>query len=429
MAMPSFQDATAMFLVATFAAPALAQPVPATSSTEIADSTKEVREQADAESVFEFSYAAPGSPVLPLIGVAGDQITRSETLRKFGIAMLQGLGGQATGQGIAIDFTPYWLLANQAMSLHDYRKKVGDFGRIAARTKIGLAASFGDAGNNRPSSFVASVSTSVLNSHDRLFDPIFDRCVDDGPLGKAFRSIGEQVAAELAAGKLSAETMNARSKELRAQYDRDKPGLLAESYAQCATRLAKAVAAKPSLDIGAGIRWRGTPGRFSQLEGSGTVLWGTFATGVVGGADADAQRAGPLARLRMRGLLHARYTIKDDVFNDVFALQGRRDSSLVVAGIESAPALDPRKVERLRWTLQAGWNRQSAVLPTDTDLNYGRYQAIISVRIMDGLWANGTLGHVAGRGVKSDSQALLSFTFTPPSKASKLTEYYNSRGQ
>ena len=67
------------------------------------------------------------------------------------------------------------------------------------------------------------------------------------------------------------------------------------------------------------------------------------------------------------------------------------------------------------------------MLPTEVDKRFWRYQAIASLRIMDGLWANGTLGRVSGKGVKTDTKALLTLTFTPPGKASQLTEYYNSR--
>jgi hypothetical protein len=412
--------------------PALAQAVPAVSAAVKEDAHTEAKKQvtaaADAQSAFEFSYAGPGSPALPLIGVAGDQITRSESLRKFGVALLGGLTGQQTGQGIAFDFSPYWLLSSQAMSLAEYRTGKNGLGRIAARTKVGLAASFGDSAAARPSSFVASVSTSLLDRQDKLYDKSFDQCVLGGPIEQAYERIFTEVEQATKRGA-DRDTLEALQSKLLDDYDKQNQGVLNQTYADCANRLAKAIAAKPSLDIGVGMRWRGTPGQFDQLTGSGTILWGTFATGVIGGQEADAPRAGPLARLRVRGVVHARYTFKDDVFDDKFALQGRRDAGLLVAGIESAPALDPKKTETLRWALQAGWNRQNAVLPTEVDRNYWRYQATVSLRLTDGLWANGTLAQVSGRGVQSDTQAFVTFTFTPPGKATQLAEYYNARGQ
>jgi hypothetical protein len=404
-----------------------------------ADAVALIENRADDESVYEFSYAAPGSPVLPLIGVAGDQITRSESLRKFGFAVLGGLSGKSPGQGLAIDFTPYWLLSRQAMSLHEYRQGNNLLGRIAARTKVGLAFGLGDKASARPSSYVASVSTSLLDAQDQLYSDNFDKCVLGSPIEQAFDSIHNQIAAEMVAEiNANKDKPNkdkpepdwvARQTALYEKYETDNPGLIDRTYSECATRLSKVLAARPALDIGFGYRWRGTPGDFGQLTSSGSVLWGTFVTGVIGGRDEKAVRPGPLAGLRLRGVVHARYTIKDDVLDEKFVLKGRRDSTMIVAGIESAPALDPKKTEPLRWTLQAGWNRQTAVLLTDVDKNYWRYQAVVSVRLRDGLWLNGTLGRVSGRGVIADTQTLLSLTFTQPGKPSQLTEYYNSRGK
>src|SRR5688500_2877178 len=41
--------------------------------------------------LFDFNYGEPGSPVLPLVGVQSDQITRVEDVRKFGLSLLTGL--------------------------------------------------------------------------------------------------------------------------------------------------------------------------------------------------------------------------------------------------------------------------------------------------------------------------------------------------
>ncbi len=400
-------------------------PIPAMPASETGQIAELIIDRADNESAYEFSYAAPGSPVLPLIGVTGDQITRSESLRKFGLGVLNGLGGNGTGPALAVDFSPHWLLSKQSLTLQDYRQRKNGLGRVAARTKFGMALSFGDKVARRPSSFVVSASTSLLDHHDALFNDTFTKCIKTGPMLSILRQID-------AAGddNVIVDGRLAYQAQLDA-FEKERPGLISKEYAACATRLGKALAAKPSLDVGAGIRYRGLPGRIKQLEKSGTIFWGTFASGTIGGATGDEgraiPRAGPLTHLRVRGVIHARYTINEDVLSNGFVLQGKRDSAMIVAGIESAPSLDPKKIERVRWNLQAGWNTQSTVLPTDVNKDYWRYQAIVNLRISNGLWANGTLGRVSGKGVKADTKALLSFTFTPPSKASKLTEYYSSR--
>ncbi len=69
------------------------------------------------------------------------------------------------------------------------------------------------------------------------------------------------------------------------------------------------------------------------------------------------------------------------------------------------------------------------MMPIHTKQGARRYRhlALVSLRLTDGLWANGTLAQVSGRGVISDTQAFVTFTFTPPGKASQMAEYYNSR--
>lgn len=401
------------------AAPLSAEEMARRNAADAAEARDKATAKANDESAFEFSYAAPGSPVLPLLGVTGDQITRSESLRKFGVAVLNGFGGKGSDQALAIDFSPYWVLSPRTMSLKEYREG-NAMGRLAARTKVGLAVSFGEKTAGRPSSFVTSISTSLLDSHDSLFNSTFTDCI---------RAALNPTLRQIASGE-DEDTNESGVVSFRAElakFEKGQPGLIEKEYAACATKLTKALASAPSLDVGAGVRYTGAPGRLEQLDRSGTILWGTFATGVIGGRDEDAPRAGPLAKLRVRGLLHARYTFKEDVLDDKFVFQGRRDMGMIVAGIESAPSLDPKQTETLRWNLQAGWNRQSAVLPTDVDKRFWRYQAIASLRIMDGLWANGTLGRVSGKGVKTDTKALLTLTFTEPGKPSQLNEFYNSR--
>ena len=407
----------------------LATPVPALAQEDGNAETPEdlVISKAKEESVFEFSYAAPGSPVLPLLGVTGDQITRSESFRKFGIGILSGLGGGASVPGIAFDFSPYWLTSSQAMSLAQYRDKTSAVDRILIRTKFGLAAGFGDKATGRPSSFVASFSTNLLDSHDALSDDTFSKCVKNSELPGIIRAIHEADDSQAAEAKGKGYEGTAPFRAALAKLKKERPEAIEKAYSECATQAGKALAARPSLDVGAGIRYRGLAGRLKQLDRSGAIVWGTFATGVFGQNKVQETRAGPLTGIRARGVLHARYTFKDDVLDDKFVLQGKRNSAMLVAGLESAPHLDPQKIERYRWNLQAGWNRQSAVLPTEEDKNYWRYQAILNVRISDGLWANGTLGRVSGKGIKTDTKAVFGFTFSPPSKASKLTEFYSAR--
>jgi hypothetical protein len=81
-------------------------------------------------------------------------------------------------------------------------------------------------------------------------------------------------------------------------------------------------------------------------------------------------------------------------------------------------ASNPAKPERFRWSLQGGWTKQDAVLPTEEDRDFWRYQASLTLRLTDSIWLIGTLGRVSGDGVEDDTKALIGLTFTPPSSDS-----------
>jgi hypothetical protein len=375
------------------------------------------------KSLFEFSYASPNSPALPLIGVSGDQIARVDSVRKFGVSLLSGLDSSGSGPAAAIDVSPFWLLSTGPVSLWDYRN-FDTFKRIAARSKFGAAASKGDVANARPSSIVLSLSTKLFDSQDQLFASDFDRCVTEGPLlnyAKAIREAG----ATGAIGKPPSEIEAAAEAAMRAK-ETELGAKIEAAHAKCVTKASAIMTTKPSLDVGLGIRLSGDPGRFRRFSNSGTIVWATFATGIFGrGSNANGETSGPLGSLNIRGIVHARHTFKEAIFDDKFVLQGKRDASMIVAGLETVPVVD--KPERVRLGLQGGWNRQNAVLATEKDKNYWRFLGSANVQVSKGFWANFSVGHVTGRGVATDTYLQIGFSFSPPSKASKVNDYYASR--
>lgn len=405
-------------LAASAAAPAIAQE-PAAEAEKIVTLFKDA---ALDDSLFEFAYDSPNSPVLPLIGVTNDQITRVDSLRKFGINVLSGVGSGDASPAIAIDFSPYWLMSTAPTSLWHYRRQSA-LGRIAARTKVGLAVSEGDKAAGKPSSFVASLSAKLLDAQDRLYDADFDTCILTGPVNRHFREAEAFVAAAIEDLPLPEREVAAEAKY--SEFAKTKEAEISKAYAECVTQQAKRMVARPSLDAGVGIRMSGEPGKFRGLESSGTILWATFATGVLGRS--AAREEGPLGALHIRALAHVRYTLKETVYDDAFLPQGKRNALSLVGGIESVPSDDPKRTERFRWNFQAGWNRQNAVLPAEEDRNYWRFLGNANFRISNGIWATASLGRVTGKGIEDDTKALIGITFTPPTKASAITSYYNSR--
>jgi hypothetical protein len=360
-----------------------------------------VKNEASDESVYDFNYSSPESPVLPLIGVEGDQIARVDSLRTFGINVGNsfGLGDQAGA--VAIDFSPYWALAGDDVTLSQYRGDgesggLSNLQRYLARSKIGLAFSTGDEATGQPSSFVASFGIKLLDQSDKLLSTDFDKCIKDklSPLNQQIlREIAEAEDSSLGNGLVNVP--QARKDQINKLYD------------ECAKVAGRAIAGAGFVDVGVGHRMTGDPGDIDNLKSAGTLVWATAGTGqVFGKKDQGGARA----------VAHARFTFDDSLFDDSFVLQGERDSIQLVAGIESIP--NPSKPERFRWSLQGGWTKQNAVLPVEEDRNFWRYQANLTLRVSDSVWLVGTLGRVSGEGVEDDTMALIGISFTPPSNAS-----------
>ena len=374
--------------------------------------------------LFDFAYGAPESPVLPLVGVAGDQITRVESFRKLGLALLNGSKGDEP-LALALDFSPYWLLSRGAVSLQDYRGFSAGQSAVA-RAKGAVAISEGEAGKT-PSSIVFSLSSKFLGAQDPLKDTTFETCIKGTANTPApFWRLADQVEAAGMAGVLAVpanrpDLANAAFDEAVAAKAKELKPHLEAAYKSCADEVSKLLAQRASLDAGGGFRLNGEPGKLKDLKDSGVVLWTTYATGVVGGGRNDPFSAS-LPTMSVRGVLHARYTVAEAAFDSTGVRKGSADSGMVVAGLENAP--DAEGDDRIRWNLQAGWNRQGSADPSIKTKDYWRYLAIAQVKAADRLWLKATVGRVEGRGVESDTYILVGVSFTPTWSASAIEGLY-----
>jgi hypothetical protein len=410
-------------LAQTPPAPAPQPPAPAPGATTEANTIREILDDPAANiSLYDFNYGEPGSPVLPLIGVQADQISRVESVRRFGLSVLTGIGTSESSPAIGIDFSPFWLLARGPISLQGYRS-LDPLARIFARTKVAAAASRGNEASAMPSSLVFSVSSKLLASQDPLMPGPFENCLRTDP-GTLQRLIDRaQAAGSLAQrGILNGDVAEATERRVTGETLVLLRGEISAAYQVCANRVATEMSRRSSLDVGAGFRLTGAPGHFRELQGSGAIVWGTYATGVLGG---NPQGTDPLANMlgmQARGVVHARYTIAEDVYNAAGVRTGQADSALLVAGIESVPVQG--RSETLRWSLQAGWTRQDAPDATTEDRNYWRFLGIARLRLGEGMWLNGTFGRVQGRGVESDNYVSVGISIAPAAGSSGIDDFY-----
>lgn len=374
--------------------------------------------------LFDFSYGAPNSPVLPLLGVQADQITKVESFRKLGLSVIGGSESSGGGKAYAIDFSPYWLLSHGATSLADYRS-FSSAERMFSRAKGALAVSEGSTSKGIPSSAVFSISTKILDSQDPLEDKTFENCVvgtrqQPGELWQLVDQI-EQAGQALPPPD-HPELADAAFDKAVAPKARELKPAIQQAYKVCTDRVAKVFEQRSSLDAGAGLRMSGKPDKFSGFAESGTIVWVTYATGAVGGNSQNAFWRS-LPSLQFRGVIHTRYTFSEETSDTKGAKTGGADAALIALGIESIP--DPSGNSPIRWSLQAGWNKQVTPNSTVKAKNYGRYLFKLQTQIGDGLWLNGTLGRVSGKGVQSDTYVLVGINFALASSKTAIDDFYS----
>lgn len=367
------------------------------------------------EKAFVFSYGEPTSPVLPLVNVAADQITRVESLRRFGLTVINGSESSKTDPAVAIDFSPFWLANNEAVSLASYRE-MSSFKRILSRLKISAAVSEGDTSSSRPSSMVFSAATKLLDKQDPQVAYDFENCVSNGDTSKL---IGQILAAGNAALPADPRQAGAAALAARSAKAAALKGSIEKAYNKCVTETAKIIAKEPSLDIGAGFRLTGDPGKFSNLRSSGAIVWATYATGVFGGLGGSESNG---FASQIRGVIHARHTFKEAVYDNNSTLLGRRDATMIAAGLETVPLAG--KQEKFRWSLQGGWNRQKTSVLGTPNRNYWRAIGRSQFQIQDGLWLNLSAGRVQGKGIESDTYLLFGISFNPSARKTGIASYY-----
>lgn len=287
-----------------------------------------VNEKAANADVFTFDYGVPSSPALTLLGIDKNKITQANSLKPFIIALPNLFTSKDSGDAVALEVAPGWLIPGSHRTFRGYERSYGR--RLLLRTRIGGALYEGvadtDASKQKPSRAALGLSASLLDSSDPLVAPfpngtgsawtsclttvapIISAALPNPPEGAEatqLRDKTEAIANALFAKRqaLAAAVGNARMAieaeiaALQTQYDETKSAYdsaLEKEQKAARDAFAKIEAAKmvpvcmevadlaaklgTDLDLGIGGVWEGTAGKMSGFKKPGTVLWGSVRT-------------------------------------------------------------------------------------------------------------------------------------------------------
>jgi len=125
-------------------------------------------------SLFTFDYTVPTSPALELAGLPKDTTTSSASLKPFVLSLPGLLNSGSSGSAASFDMSPAWAFGSEhAETQEDYFADDNYWGRFWFRTRVGIAATRGEAVSSssktsKPSVIAAGVSFSLADSSDPL---------------------------------------------------------------------------------------------------------------------------------------------------------------------------------------------------------------------------------------------------------------------
>lgn len=435
------------------------------------DALQLINKEAKDKDVFKFDFAVPASPALTLLGVDKDKVTQSNSLKPFVVSLPNVLSAKESGQSVALDVSPAWLLYPKSQRTYqNYKRGVR---ALLFRTRAAVAIYEGvdnaDASKQKPSRASVGLSTSLLNSSDPLLAPLpgasrdapsaWSTCLAAAApairaalpppkdtdamltLERKIESLDrdiQQIKQTLLLPGLSAETKQALEVD-RARLAAEKGKLEGEwttasnaNIQQMQAAFAKTQAAAmipgcmkvadlaarlgPDLDFGVGAVWDGKPGEASDFKDPSMVVWASYrhALGIKGPSVADW--AG----------LKAWYDDFDAWYMIGFSARAGFDEA-VSTGDKTTPKIRAdtfagwvgleRYSENTRFAVQVGRRKVSAIndLYKAFDGTRSAYLVSYDQKVADGIWVNLSHGEADGGGaLKSDKTTRLAITFTSP---------------
>ena len=276
------------------------------------------------------SNIVPVSPAFTVLNVTPNKVIRPRTPNDFATSVLNNVDPNGNfQQGLALDFNPYLLWAGDRLTLRDYQTDLTE--RLLARTQISIATTKGREDADKSARLAIGLQLSPwLESDPKLEGSELLTCM------------GKQLSDAL----LKMKTPPSRSASDEEQLEHHATLLKAvslalddkknEPYKACREKHRKLEDNSSGWTLGIAPSWSSNDGDLDDLEWNGFSFWSSLSlnldlkeipgvkdlTGVKGASSGSFGQA----------IIHARYTMDEEVANPALVGNFIQQDSLILSG-------------------------------------------------------------------------------------------------
>jgi hypothetical protein len=313
-------------------------------------------------------WLIPESPAFSVLNVTPQSVTRPSSPRELAVALLNSLDANNNPQqGVAIDTTPYLLLAGDSITIADYRNDY--LTRILSRSQLSLATTKGQNDADKAFRAAASVRATLWDLGDPRLDKQLDRC---------FESMPFPPLPPLPPGAES-------DPETIRRMEQQRTDALKPLAASCRKESRQRNWNRSAWDIAVARVWINTDGSAGDLSNGGASVWSSIAYGF------ERQ---PVLRDSAQLIGMVRITngeqVPDAATPPVFTEQ---DSRYVGVRFRFGGESRVFNIEGLSIRTSA---------PGATDERYTRYTLGGDIKIGEDVWLNVSFGQNSGRTALAD---------------------------
>ncbi|MBI1365514.1 MAG: hypothetical protein GC153_06105 [Alphaproteobacteria bacterium] len=321
---------------------------------------------------YDLDLFSPPGPALLSLDIASRRASAPSTPKDVGYDIGSASGPDGDQYGLALSVMPYWLGARR-ITLEDYRNNTNALTRIFARSEWSAGGSYISADGDHAWRLGFAMETQLLDAQDHRFDRGAFQCLHEA-WNRTRRGEHETAVTDIA--KALAENPDMTDEDLLALQQQALSGgagagAFDDARRACEDASAARLLAKPSWLIGAGVGLRSDQNRFAGFSYDGVSTWTQYRQPVTknGRFAFFAVARGDFGRAFDIGLATP---VKAD------AWEAGGGASL--------------QTTRFRLDLSATYDRRN--YDGAKNDNFIRYAAIADIKIVRGLWLEGSVGYI-----------------------------------